>query len=423
MLTKMFKQKDTRNKLLFILFSIIILRIGCYLPVPFVDTNSVKSFFESNSDGFSLLNLFTGGSLENFSILSLSITPYITASIIIQLLGISFPKIEELQKDGESGKTTYNKIMKLTTVGLSIIEAIGLLITYTRNGLISLNAWSAIVVVISFTAGAMFLMWLGDEITKHGFGNGISIILAINILSRIPKDLYSLYQMFIQGKDVVKMILVALVIISIILITILLVIILDGAERVIPINSSKKVGTVHNFAGSNLPIKVNIAGVVPIIFASTLLSMPIMIASFFGGNGDWSGYFSQNSWFNSMNWKYTIGYIAYAILVVFFAYFYTQVTFNTTEVATNLKKSGQMIPGIRPGSSTVEYLDNIVNPLIAIGSIWLLFIVTIPMVFNGSFNASVSFGGTSIVIVVGVIIETVNQIKGQLTTFSHAKFI
>lgn len=423
MLKEAFKNKDVRNRILFILFCILILRIGVYLPVPFVNTESVKSFFQNNSDGFSLLNLFTGGSLENFSILSLSVTPYITASIILQLFGISFPKIEELQKDGEAGKDTYNRIMKLATIGLSVIESIGLLITYSRNGLISVNAYSAIVVVVSFTAGAMFLMWLGDEITKHGFGNGISIILAINILARMPKDIYSLYQMFIEGKSVVHMVLVSAVILLIIAITILLVIILDGAERVIPINSSRKVGNSHNFAGSTLPIKVNIAGVVPIIFASTILSMPIMIASFFGNNGTWKNYFSQNAWFNSMNWQYTVGYIVYAVLVVFFAYFYTQVTFNTTEISNNLKNSGQMIPGIRPGIPTAHYLNNITTPLIAIGSIWLLFIVTIPMVFNGSFNASVSFGGTSIVIVVGVIIETVNQIRGKLTSFSVAKFM
>ena len=413
-----FKNKETRNRILFVLFCIVILRIGAYLPVPFVDTTSVKSYFQNN-DSFSLLNLFNGGSLENFSILSLSITPYITASIIMQLLCIAFPKLDELQKDGEDGKNTFNKIMKIATIGLSIISAIGLLITYTRNGLITLNVWSSIVVVVSFTAGTMFLMWLGDEITERGIGNGISMILMINILSRIPKDLYSLYQMFMQNKDIVHMVLAAIIIVLIISITILLVIILDGAVRSVPVNNSKKISNsrmANNF--TNLPIKVNIAGVVPVIFASTILSMPIMIASFFGGNGDWSGYFSQNSWFNSMNWKYTIGYAVYAALIIFFAYFYTSVTFNTNEVSINLKKSGQTIPGIRPGEHTREYLDSIVKPLIFIGAVWMLLIVTIPIVINGSFNASVSFGGTSIVIVVGVIIETVIQLKGKVTSFN-----
>ena len=418
-----FKNKETRNKILFVLFSIIILRIGVCLPVPFVDTTAVKSFFQNN-DTLSFVNLFTGGSMENFSILSLSITPYITASIILQLLCIAFPKLDELQKDGDTGKTTYNKIMKLTTVALSIIEAIGLLITYTRNGLISLNVYSSIVVVVSFTAGTMFLMWLGDEITERGIGNGISIILMINILSRIPSDLYNLYQMFVKNKDVVNMVISSVIIISVIVITILLVIILDGAERHVPINNSRKIANSHNFnVNSNIPLKVNMAGVVPIIFASTLLSIPIIIASFFKTNGSWTGYFSQNQWFSSMNWKYTIGYIVYAILVIFFAYFYASITVNSNDIANNLKKSGQIIPGIRHGKATIDYLDSIKNPLIFIGAIWLLFIVTIPIIFNGAFNASVSFGGTSIIIVVGVIVETITQLRGRVVNYSQKSFL
>ena len=417
------KRKEFRNKLLFILFSVIILRIGCHMPVPFVDTTLIHNYFTSNNEGFSLLNMFTGGSLENFSILSLSVTPYITASIILQLLGITFPRLEELQKDGDTGKNTYNKIMKLVTIGLSIIESIGLLITYTKNGLIELTPYTAIIVVVSFTAGSMFLMWLGDEITERGIGNGISVILAINILSRIPSDLYSLYQMFMQNKDIVHMIFAGTIIVLIIAITMLLVIILDGAERILPVNNSRTSANGHNFNGSNIPIKVNTAGVIPIIFASTLLSLPIMITSFFGSRGEWRNYFSQNMWFNTANFKYTIGYIAYALLIVFFAYFYTQIQLNPTEIANNLKKSGQMIPGIRPGKMTADYINDIINPLVFIGAVWMLIIVTIPIVCNGTFNASVSFGGTSIVIVVGVVIESVNQVKGKLSTYTQKGFL
>ena len=423
MLKNIIKRKDVRNKVLFVLFSVIILRIGAHLPVPFIDTTLIKEYFTNNNvDGFSLMNIFTGGSLENFSIFSLSITPYITASIIIQLLGITFPRLEEIQKD-DLEKKTYNRILKITTVVLSIIQSIGLVITFSRNGLLKMNVLTFLTVVISFTAGTMFLIWLGDEITTRGIGNGISMILMLNIISRIPNDLYGLYEMFIKNVDVVYMILRIAIILAIILFTILMVIILDGAERKIPITTAKKSYNGSNKSMSNIPIKVNIAGVVPVIFASTLLSIPVMIAAFIHKQGVWTNYFSQGQWFNPTTMKYTIGYLVYAVLIIFFAYFYTNITFNPIEVSNNLKKQGSMIPGIRPGNSTINYLTSIVNPLIFIGTTWLLFIITIPIIANGTTNASVSFGGTSIIIVVGVIVESITQLESSLINYEKRSFL
>ena len=423
---ELFTKKDFRKRLLYMLFVLVILRIGSQFPVPFVDARMVKEFFnQTTNDGFSLINMFTGGSLENMSIFSLSITPYITASIIMQLLGIAFPKLGELQKDGDYGQEKYNRIMKYVTVGLSFIQAFGLVFSFNRAGYLNVNFYSGTVAVVSFVAGTMFLMWLGDRITEKGFGNGISMILMLSIVSRIAGDVYNLYVMFVKGKDIVNMILISAFILLIILFVMFCVVVLDGAERIIPVNNSRKTSR-DSFAGSstsNIPIKVNIAGVIPIIFASTLLSIPVMIMQFVGKQAVWTNYFSQSFWFNPSNWKFTVGYLLYAVLVIFFAYFYTFTSFNPTEMAGNLRKSGSVIPGIRPGKPTADYITQVINPVIIIGAVWMLFIVTIPMIFNGTLNASVSFGGTSIVIVVGVIVETMTQVKSMNTSYQTHGFL
>ena len=406
---ELFTKKDFRKRLLYMLFVLVILRIGSQFPVPFVDARMVKEFFnQTTNDGFSLINMFTGGSLENMSIFSLSITPYITASIIMQLLGIAFPKLGELQKDGDYGQEKYNRIMKYVTVGLSFIQAFGLVFSFNRAGYLNVNFYSGTVAVVSFVAGTMFLMWLGDRITEKGFGNGISMILMLSIVSRIAGDVYNLYVMFVKGKDIVNMILISAFILLIILFVMFCVVVLDGAERIIPVNNSRKTSR-DSFAGSstsNIPIKVNIAGVIPIIFASTLLSIPVMIMQFVGKQAVWTNYFSQSFWFNPSNWKFTVGYLLYAVLVIFF-----------------LRKSGSVIPGIRPGKPTADYITQVINPVIIIGAVWMLFIVTIPMIFNGTLNASVSFGGTSIVIVVGVIVETMTQVKSMNTSYQTHGFL
>ena len=422
MLKEIFKQKDIRNRIFFCLFCVVILRIGAQLPVPLLDVSAIKTWFSTNQfGGLSLISALTGGSLENFSILSLSISPYITASIILQLLGVVFPRIAEMQKDESPEK--INRINKYVTIGLAAIEAVGLLLMFSNNGLLKLNVFSAITTVISLIAGSMFMIWLGDKITEKGIGNGISIILMLSILARVPSDLLTLYYQFMYTNVWWSQILVALLIFAVITFVIVMVVILDDSKRVITTISSRgKVSGTYK-AQSELPIKVNIAGVIPIIFTSSLLSFPLMITNFVGKQFDWEKFFSQSYWFNPTYIKYTIGYILYAFLVVMFAYFYSSITFNPTEIANNLQRNGFIIPGIRPGKPTKEYIVNASSKLILIGALWLLLIATIPMIFNGMFGASVSFGGTSIIIIVGVIIETIQQLESQMASRSYKGFL
>ena len=425
----MFKVKDVRNKILFILLCIVILRFGAQLPIPMIDTSAIKEWFAgNNSGGFSLLNAFTGGALENFSILSLSITPFITSSIILQLLGVAFPKLAEMQKEGgELGQAKFTRITKYLTIGVSAISALGVILTFSGKGLLQLTVYNAIVAVVALVGGTMFLIWLGDEITEKGIGNGISMVLMLSILSKIPADFTRLYYQFIAPAGFMMKIVAALVILLIVVFIIVMVIILDDAKKVIPVNystaSGRRIRGAYAPVTNKLPIKVNIAGVIPVIFASTLLSMPPMIASLFGKQDGWVRIFSQNDWFNPLYWKFTVGYLIYAILVIAFAYYYTAITFNPVEMSNNLKNQGGTIPGIRPGRPTAEYLGKIIKRLIPIGAVWLLIIATIPMIFNGLLNASVSFGGTSIIIIVGVILETFNQIDTMMETRNYKGFL
>ena len=424
----MLKQKDIRNKILFVLLCMAILRFGAQLPIPMIDTTSLKAWFaNSQFGGLSLINAFTGGALENFSVLALSVTPYITASILLQLLGVVFPKLGAMQKEeGDIGKTKFERITKYVTVGVAIISAVGLILTFSTRGLIELNAYNAIIAVLAMVAGSMFLIWLGDEITEKGVGNGVSIILMLSILSRIPGDFIKLYYQFIDPNPVWLKIVAGAVILLVTILTIVMVIILEDAKRIIPIaNSKQKNGHIlpRNANNSRFSLKVNIAGVIPVIFASTLLSFPMIVAGFFGKSDGWIGVFNQGNWFNPQNWLFTFGYLLYAVLVIAFAFFYVSITFNPVEIANNIRNQGSCIPGIRPGRPTAEYIAKIIKRLVPICAVWLLLIATVPIVFNGLFGASVSFGGTSIIIVVGVIIETFIQIDNMMTVRNYNGFL
>lgn len=295
------------------------------------------------------------------------------------------------------------------------------------------KAGAVITVVAALTAGSTFLMWIGERITEKGVGNGTSIVLMINILSRIPSDMNSLFEMFVfkDGQTVAKGALAAVIIIAVILVTIVLVIVLNDATRKIPVQYSKKMQGRKMVGGQSsfIPLKVNTAGVIPVIFASSLMSMPTMVASFMGktgGTGIGSKIITglnQGSWFNLNQPVYTLGFVLYVVLNVFFAYFYTSITFNPIEVADNMKKQGGFIPGIRPGKPTQDYLNKILNYIIFIGAIGLIIVVTIPLVFNGVFGASVSFGGTSLIIIVGVILETLKQIESQMLVRNYRGFL
>jgi preprotein translocase subunit SecY len=411
---------------------LVVVRIGTQLPVPGVNSEFFKEWFESQTgDAFNFLDAFTGGSFSSFSIFALNITPYITSSIIIQLLTIAIPALEEMQRDGEDGRKKLVALTRYVTVALSLLEAIAMTIGFGRQGLITdMNAGSVIVVIASLTAGSAFLMWVGEQINEKGIGNGISIVLIINIVSRIPSDLVSLYETFVKGKTIARGALALLIIAAIIIIMVVLVVILNDAVRRIPVQYSQKMQGRKMFGGqsTHIPLKVNTAGVMPVIFASTLMSLPSIIATFVGYSGTGIGAqiintLNSNNWFSKSNPVYSIGLVLYIVLLVFFAYFYTSITFNPLEVADNMKKQGGFIPGIRPGKPTVDYLQNVLNYIIFIGAVGLTIIAVIPYFFNGVFGADVSFGGTSIIIVVSVILETMNQMESMMLVRNYRGFL
>lgn len=432
-LKSVFKVKEMRRKLLYLIWMIFVIRIGSQLPVPGVDSDFFKQWFESNTgDAFNFFDAFTGGSFTQMSIFALNITPYITSSIIIQLLTIAIPALEEMQRDGEEGRKKLTAITRYVTVGLALFESVAMAIGFGRQGMIpNMSFLKGIVVVASLTAGSAMLMWLGERITEKGIGNGISIVLTINIVSRIPSDMSLLYENFVKGKTIAKGMLAACIIAVIILFVVVLVLILNGAERRIPVQYSRKMVGRKMMGGqsTNIPLKVNTAGVIPVIFASSIMSFPSIIAQFAGkGNGTGIGSeilrgLSSNNWCNPSQIQYSWGLIVYVVLCVFFAYFYTSITFNPLEVADNIKKQGGFIPGIRPGKPTSDYLTNILNYIIFIGAVGLVIVAVIPFFFNGVFGADVSFGGTSIIIIVGVILETVKQVESQLLVRNYKGFL
>lgn len=427
-----FKVKDIRDRLFYTFLMLLVVRFGSQLPVPGVDRNYLANWFASQTgDAFNFFSAFTGGSFERMSIFALNITPYITSSIIMQLLTIAIPALEEMHRDGEEGRKKITAITRYVTVGLALTESVAMTIGFGRQGLIpDMNFLKAVTVIAAMTAGSTFLMWVGEQITEHGVGNGISIVLMINILSRVPADLTSLYNSFIKGNTLAKGALAALIILAVILCTIVLVILLSDATRRIPVQYAKKMQGRKMVGGQStfIPMKVNTAGVIPVIFASSLLSMPSMIATFMGVSAEGIGgkiiaALSQNNWFNPSRPMYSIGLIIYVALIIAFAYFYTSITFNPIEVADNMKKQGGFIPGIRPGKPTSEYLNRLLNYIVLIGAIGLTIVVLIPIFFNGVFGAYVSFGGTSIIIIVGVVLETIKQIESQMVVRNYKGFL
>lgn len=428
-----FKVKDVRHRIFYVLLMLVVIRVGSQIPVPGVNSEYFKEWFASmGGDAFNFLDAFTGGSFSSMSILALSITPYITSSIIMQLMTIAIPKLEEMQKDGEDGRKKIAAITRYLTIGLSLFESTTMAIGFGNRGLIQdINAWKVIVVIATLTAGSAFLMWIGEQINEKGVGNGISIVLLINIVSRIPSDLGTLYESFIKGKIIAKALLAALIIAAIIIAVVVLVVILNSAERRIPVQYSKKMQGRKMAGGqtSHIPLKVNTAGVIPVIFASSIMSIPGIIASLLGKTGG-TGIGSQimaamstNNWFNIQHPWYSVGLIFYIVMIIFFAYFYTSITFNPLEVADNIKKQGGFVPGIRPGKPTVDYLTKLLNYIIFIGAAGLTIVAVIPFFFNGVFGANVSFGGTSIIIIVGVILDTLKQIESMMVVRNYKGFL
>ena len=428
-----FKLKEIRSRIIYTLLMLVVVRIGTQLPVPGVNGNYFSEWFSGNSgSAFGFFDAITGGSFEKMSVFALNITPYITSSIFFQLLTIAIPKLEELQKDGEEGRKKMTAITRYLTVALALMESLAMAIGFGRSGLlIEFNALNVITTVVTLTAGSTVIMWIGERITENGVGNGISIVLTINIISRIPQDLTLLFEQFVKGKEIAFQVLNLAIIIAVIIAVTVLTVALQGAERRIPVQYSRKVQGRKQVGGqtSHIPLKVNTAGVIPIIFAQSLFMFPLIIMQLLGksgGNGIGGTILkmlNQSNWCDFKEPIYSIGLIVYIALVIAFAYFYTSITFNPLEIADNMKKQGGFIPGIRPGKPTSEYLTKILNYIIFIGAVGLVIVAVIPIFFEGAFNASISFGGTSLIIIVGVIIETLKQIESRMLVRNYKGFL
>ena len=428
-----FKVKEIRRRVLYTLGMLVVIRLASQLPVPGVNRDYFANWFaQQTGDAFNLLDAFTGGSFLSMSVIALNITPYITSSIIIQLLTIAIPKLEEMQKDGEEGRKKITAITRYVTVALAVIESGAMAIGFGRRGLLeTYNALNVITVIVALTAGSAFLMWIGEQITEKGIGNGISIVLTINIVSRLPQDITALFNQFVLGKEIAPAVVAAVIIIAVIVLMVVLVIILNSGIRKIPVQYAKKMQGRKMYGGnsSNIPLKINTAGVIPVIFASSLMQFPVIIASLFGVSGG-TGFggkvlrmLSSSNWCRPSEPLYSIGLVLYIVLVIFFAYFYTSITFNPIEIAENMKKQGGFIPGIRPGRPTSEYLSKILNYIIFIGACGLTIVCVLPFFFNGIFGASVSFGGTSLIIIVSVIVETLKQVESLMLVRNYKGFL
>lgn len=432
------KVEDIRKRLLFTFMMLVVIRFGSNLPIPGVNTEYLKNFFEQQrqltGDAFSFFNAITGGSFEQMSVLALSITPYITSSIIMELMTIAIPKLEELQREGEDGRRKMIGYTRYLTVALALIESIAMAVGFGSQGLLyNFGPKSVIVAIAAMTAGSAFLMWIGERITDKGVGNGISIVLLINIISSLPNDLGTLVERFIlNSKSVATAVVAALIIAGCILAMLIFVVLLCDAERHIPVQYTAKVQGRRMMRGAQsaeIPLKVNTAGVIPVIFASSLMSFPVVISQFF--NVDYTSIPGRIlMMLNSSNWckpdrpLYSIGLVIYIVLIILFAYFYTSITFNPLEVANNMKKAGGFIPGIRPGRPTSDYLTRILNYIIFLGASGLVIVAIVPIIISGIFNiGSLSFTGNSLIIIVGVILETIKSIESSMLVRNYKGFL
>ena len=431
------KTPDVRKKLLYTLLLIVIFRLGCYITVPGVDTFTLSEYMDSANNGMaSLIDLISGGAFSRFSIFAMSISPYITASIVIQLLGMVIPSLERLAKEGgEEGRKKMNRYTKILTVFLALIEGLGIYLSYRSSGIfIDTGFMTGFTVVISLMAGTALLMWLGDEITNKGIGNGISIIIFIGIISGLPRAVTTIWNLIMRtGSFSTTGLLISLGIIIGALILVAAVVFVQQAERRVPVQYSKRVVGRKMVGAQNthIPLKLVMAGVMPIIFASSFLTFPAMIIQMFipdiaNQTGFWATIyqFSIASSTSEVDLGYTIANaLVYLLLIVGFTFFYTYATFNPAEVSNNIKRNGGFIPGIRAGKPTTDYLSSIISKLTWFGGLYLAIIAIIPMLVRFIPNVDLAFGGTSILIVVGVALETIQQLESQLVMRHYKGFL
>lgn len=422
-----FKVPDLRSKLIFTLLMLFVVRIGAAIPIPGIDSTALQQAFASN-DLLGLYDAFSGGAFANMTLFAMGIVPYINASIIMNLLTIAIPPLEEMQKEGAEGRKKIAKITRYATVGLALLQA-----TATSIGLrtmfVSYDLFSVLVAIFAMTAGTAFLMWIGERITENGIGNGISLIIFINIISRLPAGIRALWAQIQVGNY-----LAVAAIVIVFLAMVMLVVLIYLGERRIPVQYAKRVQgrKVYGGQSTHIPIRVNMAGVIPVIFASSLLQFPSTIVQLFsiepgtvfstilgmlsyGTEPTWSAFPKISAW--------PIGIIIYIALVILFAYFYTAIIFNPFEVANNMKKNGGFIPGIRPGKPTVDHVTNVLNRMVFIGGMVLATIASAPIFLSWITGIQISLGGTSLIIVAGVCIETVKQIESQLVMRHYKGFL
>lgn len=419
-LKQAWKIKDVRKKILYTLMMIVVFRIGATIPVPGVDTSIIKAMVGNNSL-LSLYNMFTGGAFSNFTLFALGIGPYITASIILQLLTIGFESLDELQKSGEEGKKKINKYTKYTALALALVQAIGITLGVIK-GLRALktdNIFFISTIILTLVSASMLLMWIGDKITEKGLGNGSSIIIFVGIISRVPIDIMSAINKVKNGKLAIW---AAVMLVVVILLTIMAVTYIQEATRKIPVQYAKRVVGRKTYGGqsSHIPMKVNQSGVIPVIFASSLLAFPQTIAMFMGSD-------AQNFVQTYLSPNGDIGFWIFrsleVLLIVFFAYFYTTVSFNTEDIANNMKNNGGFIPGIRPGKPTIDYLNRILSRLTLAGAIFLAIVSLIPAFVTHFMNVQMNLAGTSLLIVVGVALELKKQLESNLVMRSYQGFL
>ncbi|NLA84415.1 MAG: preprotein translocase subunit SecY [Clostridiales bacterium] len=413
------KIEDLRKKIIFTLIMLLVYRVGTYVPVPGVDSSFIKAVIDQ-SGLLGFLNIISGGAFANFTVFAMSITPYINASIIMQLLTVAIPKLEQLAKEGEEGRKKIAQYTRYFTVILAFIQAFGITFGLARSSgaLLQNNVWTYIVVSMTLTAGTAFLMWLGEQITEKGIGNGISLIIFTSIISRAPIAVVRLFEMAFRTKSMNPLLLPLILVFMVALIA--GVIFIDMGQRRIPVQYSKRVvgRKVYGGQSTHIPMKVNSSGVLPIIFAVSVLAVPQTIAQFTAQDSGFAlwvdKYFSQDSGLYA---------VLYALMIIFFTFFYTQITFNPVEISNNLKQYGGFVQGIRPGKPTADYLMRISNRLTLVGALFLAFVAIIPIVVTAITKVPMSFGGTAILIVVGVAMETSKQLESQMLMRHYKGFL
>ena len=413
---------DLRKKLIYTFIMLIIFRLGSWIPVPLLDASQLSALFDTENSMFGFIDIISGGAFRNATIFAMGITPYINASIIMQLLCVAIPALERLQKEGEEGRKKIAQLQRYGTVVLALIQAIGLYFLLKSYGAVTVTGFgSATVIVATFVAGTAFLMWLGEQITEKGVGNGISLIIFAGIVSGIPGMIQSL----IEGVKLGTMNWIMLVaVVVFMLVVVAFVVMMNDAERRLSVQYAKRVVGRKMYGGqsTHIPIKVSGAGVIPIIFAMSIMAFPGTIASFFGVTAESGGFWGGFLWiFSGQSWVYAV---LYFLLIIFFTYFYTAIQFNPIEMANNMKNNGGFIPGIRPGRPTSDYISKVLSRVTLAGAFFLGVIAVLPILMNlGLKISNFSIGGTSLLIVVGVALETVKSLESQMIMRHYKGFL